>query len=259
MSAWSELWRYRELLYFLAARDIKVRYKQAALGAAWAIVQPLSTMLVFTLFFGRMAKIPSDGVPYPLFSFCGLVAWLYFASTVAVASNSLVSNASLITKVYFPRILLPAAAALGTLLDFGVSLVMLALLMAWYGVVPGPAALAAPLIVFIMVLLALGVSMLLAAINVRFRDIKHVVPFGIQLWLFVTPVIYPLSFLPDDLRSLAALNPMAGIVENLRASLLGTGPLNWGALAVSTLLGIGLFGLGLLYFQHAERRFADIV
>jgi lipopolysaccharide transport system permease protein len=258
-SGWSEFWRYRELLYFLAARDIKVRYKQAALGVAWAIVQPLMTMLVFTLFFGNMAKIPSDGVPYPLFSFCGLVAWMYFASTVAIASNSLVSNASLLTKVYFPRLFLPAAAAIGTLLDFGVSLILLFLLMAWYGVVPGLTALAAPLIVFVMVLQALGVSMLLAAINVRFRDIKHVIPFGIQLWLFATPVIYPLSFLPADLRVLAALNPMAGIVENFRASLLGTGPLNWGTLTISTFFGVGLFGLGLLYFQHAERRFADIV
>ncbi len=256
---WSEFRRYRELLYFLAARDVKVRYKQAALGAAWAVVQPLFTMLVFTFFFGKMAKIPSDGVPYPLFSFCGLVVWMYFASTVSMASNSLVANASLITKVYFPRVFLPAAAAVGSLLDFGISLVVLFPLMAWYGVVPGPEALVAPAIALIMVFFALGVSMILAAINVRFRDIKHVIPFGIQLWLFVTPVIYPMSFLPADLRFIAALNPMAGIVENMRAALLGTGPLNWGTLAASALMSVASFVLGLLYFQRAERRFADIV
>lgn len=254
-----ELWRYRELLYFLAWRDVKVRYKQASLGAAWAVVQPFFTMLVFTLFFGRLAGIPSDGVPYPLFSFCGLAVWTCFAAILSQAGNSLVANSSLITKVYFPRVLLPAAAAASCLLDLVVALAFLAAMMVYYRVSPGAAIVFAPLLIAMMVVLALGVSMLLAAVNVRFRDVKHVIPFLVQLWLFVTPIIYPMSFLPADYRRIAALNPMTGIVEGLRASLLGVGTPDWGLIGVSGVASVVLFVLGMLYFHGAERRFADVV
>lgn len=260
MTSWlSELYRYRELLYFFAWRDVKVRYKQATLGAAWAIMQPLFTMLVFTLFFGRFAGVPSGGVPYPLFSFCGLVAWMYFSSTLGQAGNSLISNSNLITKVYFPRVLLPAASALSGLLDLGVALVFLGGMMAYYGVVPGWHVVFAPFLLALMVLLVLGISMLLAALNVRFRDVKYVIPFALQLWLFVTPIIYPISFLPENYRVLVALNPMTGIVEGLRASLIGSDSFDLQLLACSAVETVILFALGTLYFRQAERDFADVV
>lgn len=258
-SWWSELWRYRELLYFLAARDIKVRYKQAALGAAWAIMQPLATMLVFTIFFGRIAGIPSNNLPYPLFSFCGLAAWLYFSSTVAYASNSLVTNGSMITKVYFPRVYLPTSSALGCLMDLAVSGVVLAAMMVYYGVYPGPLVLMVPLLIVTMILLALGVSFILAALNVRFRDVKHIVPFALQLWLFATPIIYPLSYLPKEAQALAMLNPMTGVIENLRAAILGGTEFNWRALGTSLAISIAVFCVGAVYFRSAEKRFADVV
>jgi len=254
-----ELYRYRELLFFLAWRDVKVRYKQAALGAAWAIIQPFFTMLVFTLFFGRLAGVPSAGVPYPLFSFCGLVAWMYFSSTLSQAGNSLVGNANLITKVYFPRILLPAAAALSNLLDLLVALVFLAGMMIYYRVAPGAMALFAPLLLALMLVLAMGISMLIAALNVRYRDVKYVVPFALQLWLFVTPIIYPTSFLPEKYRGLVALNPMTGIVEGLRASLLGSTAFDVRLILVSFAITLFVFVVGTAYFRKAEREFADVV
>jgi lipopolysaccharide transport system permease protein len=258
-SWWSELWRYRELLFFLAARDIKVRYKQATLGAAWAIVQPLFTMVVFTIFFGRIAGIPSNGLPYPLFSFCGLAAWICFSSTVSYASNSLVANAGMITKVYFPRVYLPAASALGCLIDLAVSGIVLAAMMIYYGVRPGMLVLLTPLLIATMILLALGISLILAALNVRFRDVKHVVPFGLQLWLFATPIIYPLSYLPEKAQELAIFNPMTGIIENLRAALLGGNEFNLRALGTSMAVSMVVFCIGLLYFRRAEKNFADVV
>jgi len=258
-SWWSELWRYRELLYFLAERDIKVRYKQAALGAAWAIMQPLATMLVFTIFFGRIAKIPSDNLPYPLFSFCGLAAWLYFSSTVTYASNSLVTNGSMITKVYFPRVYLPTSSALGCLMDLAVSGAVLAVMMIYYRVLPGIAVALVPVLVASMILLALGISFILAALNVRFRDVKHIVPFALQLWMFATPIIYPLSYLPREAQALSMLNPMTGIIENLRAAILGGTDFNWLALGTSLGVSIVVFVVGFIYFRSAERRFADVV
>jgi lipopolysaccharide transport system permease protein len=253
-----ELWHYRELLYFLAWRDVKVRYKQAALGAAWAIVQPFFTMLVFTLFFGRLAGIPSDGVPYPLFSFCGLAAWSYFASTLNQAGNSLVVNSSLITKIYFPRVLLPASSAFSCLLDLAVALMFLAAMMIYYGLAPTWRLLYAPLLLLMMIALAMGISMLLAALNVRFRDVKHVIPFMIQLWLFVTPIIYPISFLPQRLRSLVAVNPMTGIVEGLRSAILG-GDISWSLVGISAAISTAALVTGWVYFSKAERSFADVV
>jgi homopolymeric O-antigen transport system permease protein len=254
-----ELWRYKELLYFFAWRDVKIRYKQAVLGAAWAIIQPLFTMVVFTLFFGRLAGIQSDGAPYPLFSFSGLVAWMYFATTLSQAGNSLVTNANLITKVYFPRVLLPAAAALSGLVDFLIGCSFLAAMMIYYGVYPGWSLLLAPLFVTLMFILVLGVSLLLAAVNVRYRDVKYTIPFLVSLWLFVTPIIYPVTFVPPRYQNLLALNPMTGIIEGLRASLISTQPINWNLVGISCAVTLTVFIVGAVYFRKTERTFADIV
>ena len=254
-----ELWRYRELLYFFAWRDIKVRYKQAVLGVLWAILQPLFTMIVFTIFFGRLAGIPSDGVPYPLFCFAGLVPWTYFAGTLALGANSLVSNRQLITKVYFPRILLPLGTASSGLFDFAISSLFLGIMLAYYGVQPGWGLLAFPLLTVVMVILVTGVSMLFAAVSVRYRDVKYVIPFLVQLWLFVSPIIYPPSFVPEDFRWLLALNPMYGIIEGFRAALLPGRPFDGVAISVSLVIATIIFVAGAVYFRKTERDFADIV
>ena len=259
MGEWlSEIWRAREILYFLAWRDVKVRYKQAALGVAWAVLQPLFTMITFTFFFGRLAHIPSDGIPYPLFSYSALVLWTYFAVTLAQVGNSLVANSSLITKIYFPRVAVPAAAALGGLLDLVVSSVFLVGMMIYYHVTPHWAMLLTPVFVGQTVLLVLGVGMLLAAINVRYRDVKYTIPFITQVGLFVTPIIYPASFLPHRFQAWLALNPMTGIVEGFRACLFG-GPIDWTLLGCSWIVTLLLLLMGTLHFRSTERVFADIV
>lgn len=255
----AELWHFRELLYFLAWRDVKVRYKQAAFGAAWAIIQPLFTMLIFTFFFGRMANIPSGGIPYPLFFYTTLVPWTYFAGTLGQAGNSLVSNASLITKIYFPRILLPASAALSGLLDFGVGSSFLVVMMLYYRVNPGWALLLWPLAVLEMLLVTMGISMLLAALNVRYRDVKHVIPFVIQLGLFVSPVLYPVTYLSPRWRLLLALNPLTSVMEGFRACLFPNRQMDWNLMAVSSATSVAFFLVGALYFKKAERTFADII
>ena len=255
----TELWRFRELLYFFAWRDVKIRYKQAAFGAAWAVMQPLFTMFIFTFFFGRMAKIPSDGIPYPLFCYAALVPWTYFAGTLGQAGNSLVTNASLITKIYFPRVLLPAAAALSGLLDFGVSSIVLLIMMVYYKVQPGWALIFWPLAVLGMVLVSVGISMLFAAMNVRYRDVKHVIPFLVQLGLFVTPVIYPPDFLPARFRPWLALNPLSGVMETFRACLFPHRSLDLHVVGTSVAIALLLFIIGVLYFRKAERSFADII
>jgi lipopolysaccharide transport system permease protein len=255
----SELWRYRELAYFFAWRDVKVRYKQAALGAAWAILQPLLTMVIFTLFFGRLAGIPSDGVPYPLFSYSALLLWTYFAVVLGQGGQSLVSNSNLITKVYFPRVALPASSALSGLLDFAVGLGFLVILMAYYGVQPGWPLLLAPLFLAGLVLFTLGVSMFVASLNVWYRDLKHAVPFLIQMWLFVTPVIYPTTFLPKRLQTLMAFNPLAGIIEGFRACLFPGRALDPMLTAVSLTMALVVFMAGLVYFRMTERAFADVI
>jgi lipopolysaccharide transport system permease protein len=237
----SELWRYRELVYFLAWRDVKIRYKQAALGAAWAVLKPLLTMIVFTIFFGRLAKIDSDGIPYPLFSYCALVLWTYFANVLGQGGQSLVANSHLITKVYFPRISLPTSNALSGFLDFAVGLSFLGVLMGYYGVRPTWSLLLAPVFLTGLVLFALGASMLLASLNVWYRDINHAAPFLIQLWMFVTPVIYPTSLLPEHLRALMNLNPLAGIVEGFRTCMVGGRPLNPTLTVVSLTMGITIW------------------
>ena len=255
----SDFWRYRELLYFLAWRDVKVRYKQAFLGAAWAIIQPLFAMIIFTLFFGRLAKVPSDGIPYPLFSFCALVPWTYFATTLSQGGNSLVTNANLVTKVYFPRILLPAASVLSGMLDFLVGATFLAGMMIYYHVHPGWSLLLAPFFVFGMMVLVLSISMLLAALNVRYRDVKYALPFIIQIGLFITPIIYPVTFLPEKYRKILSFNPMAGIVEGFRASLFSSRHMDWGLVGTSGGVTLILLIVGAIYFRRTEKTFADIV
>jgi lipopolysaccharide transport system permease protein len=254
-----ELWHYRELLYFFAWRDIKVRYRQAALGAAWALIQPLVTMILFTFLFGRLAHVPSDGIPYPIFVYCALVPWTYFSSVLALASNSLVSNDQLLTKVYFPRVLLPAGTAVAGLLDFVIGSLLLVVLMSYYRVTPRWALLLTPLVVLLMVLLTTGVSMILAAANVRYRDIKYALPFIIQIWMFATPIIYPITMIPQKFRFLLALNPCWGMVEAFRACLLPGPPVNWTLIGTSIGMTLAVFLMGVYYFHKAERTFADII
>jgi lipopolysaccharide transport system permease protein len=259
-TGWStELWQYRELLYFFAWRDVKVRYKQAALGVAWAIMQPLLTMLVFTLFFGRLAKVPSDGIPYPLFSYCALVPWMYFAGVIAQSGNSLVLNASLITKVYFPRVLLPASGTVSGLLDLAVSSAMLVALMVYYHVKPTWAILLLPIPVLALVSFTLAVSLLLAAVNVKYRDVKYIIPFMTQVWMFVTPVIYPTSLVPAQYRSLLALNPMWGVIDAFRACVLPGRSVDPGMLVVSGVVIVSSLIVAALYFHKSEELFADII
>jgi lipopolysaccharide transport system permease protein len=254
-----ELWDYRELLYFLTWRDVKVRYKQTALGAAWAVIQPLFMMLVFSLFFGRLAKMPSDGIPYPVFTFCALLPWQLFAHALSESSNSLVGNQNLITKVYFPRLVVPISAVLGGLVDFAIAFVILLVMMAYYGIVPGWQIVTLPLFILLAVVTALAVGLWLAALNVQYRDVRYTINFLIQFWLFATPVAYPSSLVPEAWRPLYGLNPMAGVVEGFRWALLGKaqppGALLWVSVAVVILLLVG----GLYYFRRMEQQFADVV
>lgn len=253
-----EVWRYRELLYFLAWRDIKLRYKQTALGAAWAIIQPFFAMVVFTLFFGKLAQIPSDGVPYAIFSYCALVPWTYFSNALSSAGNSLVGSANLITKVYFPRLIVPGASVLAGTLDFGIAFLVLLGMMLYYGIAPSWGILLVPVLLLLTMGTALGVGTWLSALNVEYRDVRYVIPFMIQLWMFATPIVYPLSLVPERYRLLVALNPMAGIIEGYRAALLGR-PFQWGALAMSAVLCVLLLLAGVFYFRRVEKTFADVI
>jgi lipopolysaccharide transport system permease protein len=254
-----EIWSYRELLYFLTKRDIKVRYKQTILGGLWAIIQPVFTMVVFTLFFGRLAKVPSDGLPYPIFVYAGLLPWTYFANAVSSSGNSLVGSANLITKVYFPRLVVPASASLAGLLDFFVALVVLTAFMIYYHFIPGVGILMFPVLVGLTFLCALGVGLWLSALNVQYRDIRYAIPFLIQIWMFVSPVIYPVSLVKENYQWLLALNPMGGVINAYRACLLGHQPIDWGLLALSTVVIFTLFLGGLYYFRRMEKVFADLV
>jgi len=254
-----EIWAYRELLYFLIWREVKVRYKQTALGAAWAILQPVTTMIVFTIFFGRLAGIPSDGVPYPVFAFCALLPWQLFAFALSESSNSVVANQRLITKVYFPRLIVPIAAVAVGLVDFAISLVVLALMLAYYGIHPGLAALTLPLWTLLAVVTALGMGLWLSALNVRYRDVRYTLPFVSQLWLFVTPVAYPASIVPEMWRPLYALNPMVGVVEGFRWALVSGNGAPGAAVGVSTMVVATIFVSGLFYFRRVERTFADVI
>ena len=260
MGEWlSEVWRSREILYFLAWRDVKVRYKQAVLGVAWAVLQPLFTMITFAFFFGRLAGIPSEGVPYPLFSYAALLLWTYFSVTLTQVGNSLVANSYLITKIYFPRVLLPAAVALGGLFDLAIGSAFLVAMMFYYHVSPHWTLLLTPVFVAQTVLLVMGAGMFLAAVNVRYRDVKYTLPFLTQIGLFVTPIIYPVSFVPHRFQGWLALNPMTGVVEGFRACLLGEGQIDWVLAAGSWAVTLLLLLIGSVYFRNTERVFADIV
>lgn len=256
---WAELWEYRELLYFLTWRDLKVRYKQTVLGVAWAIIQPFFTMVVFSIFFGRLAGVPSNGIPYPVFTYCALLPWQLFASVLGESSNSVVANERLITKVYFPRLIIPMATVAAALVDFAISFVVLLGLMLFYGIVPTWAIVTLPLFLLMAMATALGVGLWLSALNVQYRDVRYTIPFLIQFWLFATPVAYPSSLVPEAWRALYGLNPMAGVVEGFRWALLGqTGTSPW-LLAVSVGVVIAILASGLFYFRRVEKGFADVV
>jgi lipopolysaccharide transport system permease protein len=254
-----EIWQYRELLYFLVWRDVKVRYKQTALGAAWAVLQPVLTMVVFSVFFGRLAKMPSDGVPYPVFAFTGLLPWQLFAFALNESSNSLVSSQHLITKVYFPRLVVPIASVLAGLVDFGIAFVVLLGMMLFYGIVPTSAIVMLPLLVLFAVVTALSVGIWLSTLNVKYRDVRYTIPFLTQIWMFATPVAYPSSLVPQPWHTFYGLNPMAGVVEGFRWAMLGKaghpGRLIWVSVAAVILLFVG----GLFYFRRTESTFADVV
>ena len=254
-----ELFQYRELLYFLVWRDIKVRYKQTLLGAAWAIIQPLMTMIVFSLFFGRLAGVPSDGMPYPIFSYAALVPWIFFANGVTGSANSLVGSSHLITKVYFPRLVIPVSTVLSGIPDFLLAFLVLLGMMLFFGIAPTYNIVWLPLLLALAFVTAIGVGLWLSAINVQYRDVRYVVPFLIQLWLFATPIAYPSSLVPETLRPLYALNPMVGVVEGFRWALLGTATAPGAMIGVSSLVALVLLVTGLLYFRKMEDTFADVV
>jgi lipopolysaccharide transport system permease protein len=254
-----ELWEYRELLYFLVWRDIKVRYKQTALGASWAIIQPFFTMIVFSLFFGHLGKIPSDGIPYPIFSFAALVPWTFFANGLGQSSNSLVGSSNLITKVYFPRLTIPLASVLSGVVDFALAFIVLLAMMVYYGLMPTLNVLWLPLFLLLALITSLGVGLWLSALNVEYRDVRYVVPFITQFWLLATPIAYPSSLLHEPWRTIYGLNPMVGVVEGFRWALLGTSAAPGPIIAVSSAAALLILITGAFYFRRMEKTFADIV
>jgi lipopolysaccharide transport system permease protein len=254
-----ELWAYRELLYFLTWRDIKVRYKQTVLGASWAIIQPFFTMIVFSIFFGRLAKLDSNGLPYTIFSYSALVLWTFFANSLSMASNSLVGSANLIKKVYFPRLAAPIATVAAGLVDFALAFVLLLAMMIWYGIAPTINILFLPLFVLLAVVTALGVGLWLSALNVQFRDIRYIIPFLTQIWMFATPVAYASRIVPERWRTVYGINPMVGIIDGFRWSLLGTERVSLPVIGVSALTALALLISGAFYFRRMEKNFADVV
>ncbi len=253
-----ELWAHRELLYLLASRDIKVRYSQTVLGAAWAILQPFLTMVVFSLFFGKLAGMPSDGIPYPIFAYAGLLPWMFFANAVTTSSNSLVESSSLVTKVYFPRMVIPMAAVLAGMLDFAIGSVILFAMMACYRIWPAAGIMMLPVLVALTIGAALAAGLWLSALNVKYRDVRYTLPFVMQIWLYLSPVIYPSSLVPPKWRWLLALNPLAGTLEGYRAALLGT-PFDLSALALSASVTFAFLLYAVLAFGRMEREFADVI
>lgn len=254
-----EAWDYRELLIFFIWRDIKVRYRQTLLGAAWAIIQPLTTMVIFSVVFGQLAKLPSDGIPYPIFSLAALLPWQLFSKALSEASGSLVSNQNLVTKIYFPKLFLPVSSILGGLVDFGIALIILFAMMWFYRIPLTTRALILPLLIIFALTTALAMAMWLSSFNVRYRDVKYVLPFLTQIWLYATPVAYSSTMIPERWRGLYGLNPMAGVVEGFRWALLGSQTTSTALVGISVLVVVVLFGGGLIYFQRMERTFADIV
>jgi lipopolysaccharide transport system permease protein len=254
-----ELIEYRDLFYFMVSRDIKVRYKQTVLGGLWAIIQPFFMMIVFTIFFGNLAKVPSDGIPYPVFSYSALVAWTYFATAITNSGNSLIQESTLISKIYFPRMIAPLAPVLAGLLDFVISFIVLIAMMLYYGIYPTAMIAFLPILVILMMLTASGVGMFLAALNAKYRDIRYTIPFLVQFWMFASPVVYPASLLPEKYHFIYAINPMSGVIEAFRSALLGKVAFPAQMLLISTVVGIVVFMVGALYFKNTERYFADII
>jgi lipopolysaccharide transport system permease protein len=254
-----EFWPYRELFFFLAWRDIKIRYRQTALGAVWAVLQPLLTALVFTILFGRLAKMPSDGMPYTLFSYTALLAWIYFSGALSSASGSLIGNAELIRKVYFPRAIITGASVLAGLVDMAVGMVILVVMMVHYRVHPTVALLLWPALIFELVVLTFSVGLILATLNVKYRDVKHALPFAIQMLLFLSPIIYPISKISGRFRMLLVLNPLTGIIDALRSSLASGRHVDWNLLGVSACVTLALLLVGIVYFRKTERAFADVI
>jgi lipopolysaccharide transport system permease protein len=257
---WPEIWRYRELLYILTWRDVKIRYKQTILGGAWALIQPFTTMIVFSLFFGRLAGLENrtGGVPYPVYVYAGLLPWTLFSSAITTSSNSLVGSSNLISKIYFPRLIIPIASVGVSLVDFAVSSLLLLAMMAYYHVAASSQLLWLPLFLIGTILTATGVGTLLSALTVSYRDFRYVVPFLVQIWMFVSPVIYPVTLVPARWRWLLALNPMSGLIDGFRAAFLGR-PLDWASIAISLATGLIVFFVGATYFRAAERHFADVI
>lgn len=254
-----ELWDYRELVYFLTWRDLKVRYKQTVVGAAWAIIQPFFTMLVFALFFGRLAKMPSDGVPYPLFCYAALVPWIFFANGVTFGSNSLVTNPNMVKKVYFPRLAMPISTVLAGVVDFVLAFIVLLGMMIFYGTIPTPNIVWLPLLLLLALTTALGVSLWLSAMNVQFRDVRYAIPFIIQFWLFATPIAYPSSLLEQPWRTVYGLNPMVGVVEGFRWALLGVETSPGPIVIASSVVSVVMLVTGAFYFRRMEKTFADVI
>lgn len=254
-----ELWRYRELLVFQAIRDIRVRYKQTVLGVAWAVLQPVVTMVVFSLFFGKLAKLPSDGIPYPVFTFCALLPWQLFTYALTYSSNSLVDNANAVTKVYFPRLILPFSAVISGLIDFAIAFVVLAGIMFYYGVRPGWPVIVLPLFIILALAVAMSIGVWLSALNVKYRDIRYTIPFLSQFWLFATPVAYSSSLVPEKWQTVYGINPMVSVVDGFRWALLGRSAPSIPMLIVSVIATVVLLACGLFYFRRMEKSFADIV
>jgi lipopolysaccharide transport system permease protein len=254
-----ELWEYRELVYFLVWRDVKVRYKQTVLGVAWAVIQPIVTMIVFSLFFGRLAKIPSDGVPYPLFNLAGLVPWNLFSNGLGHISSSLVDSSNLIKKVYFPRLAVPVGALLSGTLDFALAFLVLVVMMFYYGVHPTGNLVFLPLFILLALITCLGAGLWLAALNVQYRDVRYVVPFMVQLWLFASPIVYPSSMLSEPWRTVYGLNPMVGVIEGSRWALLGANTAPGPIIIISSIAALTLLASGAFYFRRMEQTFADVL
>jgi lipopolysaccharide transport system permease protein len=255
----ADVWEYRELLYFLVWRNVKVRYKQTIIGSAWAIIQPLTTMIIFTLIFGHFAKIPSDGLPYSIFAYTALLPWNYFSQAVARCSDSLISNTNLVRKVYFPRLIILMAEVTSPLVDFFISFLALLVMMAWFGIAPGWDVLALPLFLLLALATALAMGLWLSALNARYRDVGHTVPFLIQIWMYASPVAYPVSLIPERWRLLYSLNPMVGVIEGFRWTLLGKEAPVFGVIAVSATVVLALLLGGIIFFKRMEHTFADVI
>jgi len=254
-----ELWQYRELFWFLALRDILARYKQTVIGVAWVVIQPIFSMIVFSLIFGRLAKLPSDGVPYPILIFTALLPWQFFSNSMSSAGNSVVAKSALITKIYFPRLIIPTSSVISGIVDFGIAFIILIGLMVWYGIVPTINVVFLPLFLLLAFFAALGIGLWVSALTVEFRDVNYVLPFLVQAGLFISPVAYSSSVVPEKWKLLYSLNPMTGVIDGFRWSILGTVTPNWGTLIISTVSVIVVFISGLFYFVRMEKTFADVI